>query len=337
MKTRSELMQARQPSWRRLEALLGRAESLRGASRLRPGEIAELGELYRALASDLMTARRDRLGADLERYLDGLAARAHNALHAGARRAGKEGRMLDLLWDFPGAVRRNAKAFALAFALFFGPALVTGLGTYGSESFAARLLGADQMRTFETMYAEAPYGRASSVNAGMTGFYVWNNVGIAFRCFATGILFGLGSIWFLVSNGLFLGGVLGHLTRAGLGENIFTFISAHGPWELIAIVISGAAGLQMGLALVVTGGRTRLGSLQARGPELIRQVAGAAAFLVVAALLEAWVSPAALPMEAKLGLGAGGWVLVAGILALGGRRRPRPPDVAASSAGGPGE
>lgn len=326
MKTREQLLQARRPSWQRLEGLLERAESLRGAGRLPPAEIAELGELYRALASDLMTARRDHLGADLERYLDGLAARAHNAIHASAGRSAGTASPLDLLRDFPGAVRRNLPLVALAHALFYLPALVASLAALTSADFAAGLLGPDQLRNLEAMYAEAPDGRDTAANAQMTGFYVWNNVSIAFRCFATGILFGLGSIWFMVSNGLFLGGALGHLGRVGLSDNILTFVSTHGPWELTAIALSGAAGLQMGLALVLTGGRTRLGSLQTKGPELLRQVAGAAVFLGIAALLEAWVSPSGLPGEAKKILGGVGWVLVFGLLAFGGRARPDPAD-----------
>ena len=45
-------------------------------------------------------------------------------------------------------------------------------------------------------------GRSGDQDAAMAGFYVYNNVGIAFRCFATGILFGLGSLFFLLYNGL---------------------------------------------------------------------------------------------------------------------------------------
>ena len=121
--------------------------------------------------------------------------------------------------------------------------------------------------------------------------------------------------------------VLGHLARTGFGPNIFSFISSHGPWELTAIAISGAAGLQMGWALIATHGRTRLGNLQAHGLELLRQVAGAAAFLTIAAILEAWYSPSGLPNEVKYITGAIGWVAVFSIIGFMGRRRPTPPDV----------
>jgi uncharacterized membrane protein SpoIIM required for sporulation len=179
----------------------------------------------------------------------------------------------------------------------------------------------------EKMYRSAdPSRRDANTDAAMTGFYVHNNVGIAFRCFATGLTFGLGSMFYLLYNGLFIGVIFGHLARVGLGDKIFGFVSTHSPWELTAIVISGAAGIQMGYALVRTFGRTRIGNLQAHGLELLRQVSGAAVLLLIAALLEGNVSPSAIPLEAKYVLGATGWLLVLMLLAFAGRDRPVPAD-----------
>ena len=79
--------------------------------------------------------------------------------------------------------------------------------------------------------------------------------------------------------------------------------------------------------MVITDGRTRLGSLQVHGLELLRQVGGAAAFLLLAALLEAWVSPSSLSISLKYGLGAVGWLLVTVIIVGWGRDRAPPEDV----------
>ena len=325
--TRDELVRQRGQQWKRLVELLRDAEQVSGAKRLGPAGISELATLYRSLASDLMRVRRDKLGADLERHLDNLASRAHNVLYAGTSVAAGM-RVHTLLLDFAPALRRNLRFFLLACFLFFGPGLVAGTAAYTDEAYALAVLSAGQLESMEQMHSKGHKdGRAADASAGMTGFYVFNNVGIAFRCFATGILFGLGPIFFLLYNGLTIGVVLGHLARAGQGENIFSFISTHGPWELTAIVISGAAGLQMGYALVSTHGRTRIGNLRAHVLELLRQVAGAAVFLLIAAVLEAWYSPSSLPPMVKYISGLMGWVLVFGIIARAGRHRPIPEDV----------
>ena len=163
----------------------------------------------------------------------------------------------------------------------------------------------------------------------MTGFYVWNNIGIAFRCFATGVLFGLGSVFFLVYNGLTIGAVAGLVTAAGHGKNLLTFTCTHGAFELTAIVISATAGMVMGYALVDTRGRTRFGSLRARGRDIVYLVMGAALMLAVAALIEGFWSPSGVPARVKWGTAIAAYALVISYLTFAGVRAravaPAPP------------
>lgn len=325
--TREALVQGGRKRWERLADLLRHSTRARGVATLTAPETRELAELYRSLAGDLMRVRRDKLGADLERYLDDLAGRAHNTLYAGST-VGNRFRVRDLLLDFAPALRRAWPFFLLASVLFYGPAIVGGWAAYTDESYALAILSSEQLDQMAEMHGKSdPSQRSVNTDAAMTGFYVWNNVGISFRCFATGLAFGLGSLFYLVFNGLMIGVVFGHLARIGIGPKIFSFVSMHSSWELTAIVISAAAGIQMGFALVRTRGRTRLGNLSAHGMELLRQMTGVATFLVIAALIEGNLSPSSLPKEAKYALGVMGWVMVAAIIAMAGRGRPIPDDV----------
>jgi uncharacterized membrane protein SpoIIM required for sporulation len=158
----------------------------------------------------------------------------------------------------------------------------------------------------------------------MAGFYVYNNVGIAFRCFATGVLFGLGSVFFLVFNGLQIGAVAGLLTASGRGFNLLTFVATHGAFELTAIVIAGTAGLVMGYALVDTGGRRRFDSLRAKARDIVQMVMGAALMLLLAALIEGFWSPSSLPPSVKLSVAAALYLLVGVYLARAGADEPAP-------------
>ena len=214
--------------------------------------------------------------------------------------------------------------------LFYIPGFIAAYAAYTDEGYALAVLSQEQLDAVEAMYkTNVSEGRSVSTNERMTGFYVYNNIGIAFRCFATGILFGLGPLYYLLYNGLMMGVVEGHLARVGVWENLMAFTATHSSWELTAIVISGAAGMQMGWSLVVTHGRTRLGNLQAHGLELLRQLAGVTLFLTIAAILEAWYSPSSLSYTVKYISGAVGWMLVAGLLLGFGRRRTLPEDVQA--------
>jgi uncharacterized membrane protein SpoIIM required for sporulation len=327
--TQDEFVARRKGEWAALDHILTTGAPLH---KLPPADISGFSALYRGVCGDLVHARDVGYTHDLVGYLDSLAGRAHNVLYAAPPY--RLGAAWDLVArDFPRACRRNGRFFALGLALFFVPMFACMVATLVHPEFATLVLPREQLQHMAEMYSEAHTGRDAGTDAGMAGFYVYNNVGIAFRCFATGILFGLGSLFFLIYNGLTIGTVLGHVIVAGHGHNILTFVCTHGTFELTAIGIAGAAGLQMGYALVRTDGRTRLGSLRAQGRDVAIIILGAAIMLFIAAGIEGFWSPSAIPPIIK-------WV-TAGVLAVlltlyfafAGRDRAPPRRVYAGSAG----
>lgn len=282
--------------------------------------IARAAALYRSVAADLMRARAAGYSPELLARLDSLAAGAHAALYDAPPY--RVGAVVDLLArGFPRTVRRYRRFVAFAALLFVLPGVIGFVGALRSRAFALGILPEEAIEQMEQSYSHAPdEGRHAGDNAFMAGFYVYNNVGIAFRCFATGILFGLGSVFFLVYNGLVIGAVGGLVTAAGHGGNLLTFVSTHGAFELTAIVISGAAGMVTGYALIDTGGRTRFGSLRHHAGDIARLVLGAACMLLVAAALEGFWSPSPVPARIKLVVAGVMWVAVMAYLVLAGRR-----------------
>lgn len=316
MKTRDEFVAERSERWAELENLLW------GRGALEPGEVTRrVAALYRALSADVMQVRSLGLGADLRLRLDALAARAHGFLYRAPERHGSA-TLLELLGEFPRAVRRQWP-FVLVAALLFWLPFVLGLGgALGRPGFAERVLPAEMLEEMGAAYAQGfANGRPQGQDAAMAGFYVYNNVGIAFRCFATGITFGVGSLFFLVYNGLTIGTVVGWVITQGHGRNILTFTCSHSPFELTAIVLSGAAGLQIGFSLLDTGGLSRRSSLLRAGRSAIVLVTGSAAFLLIAALLEAFWSPSSAPDDVKWAAAGLLTLLVVSYLALAGRGR----------------
>jgi uncharacterized membrane protein SpoIIM required for sporulation len=306
----------RSPDWQELTSLLAQDAPL---SELSAPRISRAACLYRAVCGDLMRARQSGSSADIVAYLDALTARAHNALY-GARSYALGGALRALQCGFPRAFRKHFRFMVVSALLFVVPLLVGWQGALHSPTFAASVLPLKTLEELSQAYAEGfANGRPEQMDAAMTGFYVDNNVGIAFRCFATGILFGVGSAYYALYNGLFIGTVFGFVQRAGHGRNLLTFVCGHSPFELTALVIAAGAGLCMGAALIRTEGRTRLGSLRRRASDLALLALGAAAMLFVAALIEAFWSPSSLPAQVKFGFSAFGWASVLGFLAFSGR------------------
>jgi uncharacterized membrane protein SpoIIM required for sporulation len=316
--TQDEFVAARKPAWDELDALLAKQRVLH---RLPPLLIGRAAALYREVCADLMRARGAGYSAEVVDLLDALAARACAALYSAPPYR------LSALWEllaygFPQAVRRHARFVALAAALFVLPGLLGFAGALRSRGFAVQIMTEPMVAQMEKSYGDFGHGRGESTDSMMASFYVYNNVGIAFRCFATGILFGLGSIFFLVYNGLLIGVVAGAVSNAGHGRNLFTFVAGHGAFELTAIVISGAAGIAMGYALVATGPRTRWDSLRAKAGDLFRMITGAALMLLVAALVEGFWSPSAILPPVKWGVAILLHLLVFAYLVLAGRSVP---------------
>ena len=279
---------------------------------------------YRRVCHHLALARERRYTAGLIGRLNEMALRGHHALY-GARPGlqRKWGRFL--LSGFPRLVRANWRSVLLASALFYLPFFGLPLAIQKNPEVAYLIQDPQSLAHMEEMYRSGneKFGRkdAADTDVYMFGFYIWNNVRITFQVFASGLLLGLGSIFFLLANGVQGGAVAGHLTRMGLGGNFWSFVITHGAPEMAALVLSGAAGLKLGFALLSPGRKSRLQSLKDAARNGIAIVYGAALMDVLAAFIEAfWSGSALVPAAVKFSVGGSLWALMLAYFLLAGRR-----------------
>jgi uncharacterized membrane protein SpoIIM required for sporulation len=309
--------------WRELEQLLDDVLG-RKKSRERPVAPERLAALYRRACEQLALARARSYPAYLLDRLDRLTADAHQVIYQ-QRELGFRALERIALRDFPRAVRAEAGYVWLATALLAMPALVLGVLVYFQPNLILSLVDVATAAQFEQMYSQSAESIGRTRDAGddwtMFGFYISNNVGVAFQCFASGLAAGLGSIFFLVYNGAQFGGVAGYLTNRGLSSTFYSFVVTHGAFELTAIALSGAAGLKLGHSLLAPGRRTRRASLVAAAKECVVIVYGVTAMLVIAAAFEAfWSSAAWVPHGVKYGVAAFCWFAVLAYFLWQGRR-----------------
>jgi len=316
--TKARFLETRRPVWERFHLLLEKAERSR-VPRFSGEEVSEFSRLFRSLCYDLATVRSHDWGRDLERYLNDLVARGHNNFYRSP--PGRPREVLRFFTEeFPRLLRENIAYFWVALVLFVLPGSICGVVVAHDPSWASRVLPGHMLVMVEDMYSEElPREERGGMEAGMAGFYVHNNVGIAFRCFASGIFFGAGTIFFLIYNSIFIGTITGYLVAHGHSERFFSFVISHGAFELTAIVISGAAGLVIGHSLVHPGLYTRIEALKQRGLVGVKLAIGAGGMLGVAAIVEAFWSPSGAPPLAKYIVGSVFWVLVVLYLSLAGR------------------
>jgi uncharacterized membrane protein SpoIIM required for sporulation len=315
--------------WLRFEAWLDRDEKLRKRhAKPRAADALpdrELPQVYRRICQHLALARDRQYSPELVDRLNQLALRGHTLLYGARTRRGVAHGLAFLLADFPRLVRTERRFIAVAALLFFGPllSLIALLQWY--PDFVHYLHDADALAKFREMYDPANQRlgrRQADDNVAMFGFYIWNNVKIGFQTFATGLAFGLGSLFYLVFNGVVIGAVAGYLTQAGYGAPFWSFVSGHSAFELTAIVISGAAGLRLGLALIAPGLQSRKAALMAAARPAVRLMIGAALMFLAAAFIEAFWSPLTFfPPLTKYVVGAVLWGFVIGYFLFQGRAR----------------
>jgi uncharacterized membrane protein SpoIIM required for sporulation len=283
---------------------------------------AEMPERYRRICHALALAQDRRYSPDLVDRLNLLALRGHHALYENRRRQSR--RVVEFLRaDFPRLVRAEWRVVVAAGLLFFGPLALLIAVLQGYPEFVHYLLSPEQIASFHGMYdpGNKRLGmREADTSLAMFGFYIWNNVRIGFQTFAGGLAFGVGSVWFLGANGVIIGAVAGYLTQVGYSQTFWSFVAGHSSPELLAIVLSGAAGLRLGLALVAPGGLSRKAALMAAAKPAVRLMYGAALMFMFAAFVEAFWSPLTeLPFELKIGAGLAGWALALAYFLLAGR------------------
>ena len=289
-----------------------------------PFAAAEMPERYRRICHQLALAQDRGYSPDLVDRLNRLALRGHHALYANQRR--QSGRAVEfLLAGFPRLVRAEWRVVSAAALVFFGPLLLLIGVLQLYPEFVHYLLEPEQLAQFHSMYdpSNRRLGmREADTSVAMFGFYIWNNVRIGFQTFAGGLAFGVGSIWFLGANGVIIGAVAGYLTQVGYSDTFWSFVAGHSSPELLAIVISGAAGLRLGLALIAPGGVSRKAALVAAAKPAVRLMYGAAIMFMVAAFVEAFWSPLTeFPFQVKVSVGLAGWALALAYFLLAGRGR----------------
>jgi uncharacterized membrane protein SpoIIM required for sporulation len=324
-------VERRQRDWDALDSALRIAQE-RGVRALSREQLSAIAPLYSDVCADLARAEAARHSPPLLDYLQGLTAAAHATLYGRHLHAisggGRRSPVRLALEAFPRAVRRHRVAMVVAFCLFFVPLFGGLLATLADPSFAARVVPEAQLRPMVEAYQHGfSSGRAAGIDVQMAGFYVNNNIGIALRCFATGIAFGIGSAFYLVQNGLATGAMVGYVVAHGAGDNILTFVVGHSSLELGAIVLAGGAGLVLGWSIVAPGDRTRVASLQQAAGSVIVVVFGAATMLALAAAVEGFWSASSISSVVKRVVGGVLFMVVAAYIALAGRRSGNEPAV----------
>jgi len=299
-------LQKRRPYWERIDSLLSRS-GRSGVRALTHSELQELALLYRQTASDLATIREDASSRNLAHYLNQLLGRAHNLIYMG-RRSRPAGIIKFYRETFPQIFRETLPYTVAATAVFWATAAAGLMVTVVNPGFSRYVLGPAMMDTIDKrqMWTHSIVS-AKPMNS---SWIMTNNLTVSLLTFAYGVTAGIGTMFMLAFNGLMFGIICGACWRAGMLDQLMSFVAPHGVIELPAIFIAGGAGLLLAKGLLFPGTLPRRASFAFEGGRAIRLVLGIVPMLIVAGTIEGFVSPTDLAPRWKYALAAGMFVLL---------------------------
>src|SRR3954447_4766711 len=279
--------------WDEFQRLADRAAA-RGLDSFAAHELPEFAARYREVAADLARSRTYGCDETTRARLERLAAAGHNALYREERNTW--GRIWEVLArECPAAIVAARGYVLVAFLCFAAPAAAGYVVLRQDPGLAAEVLPEVMLRRAEAGAGRRAEGKryvdvAAEDRPLMASGIISNNVRVAISCFAGGIFLGVGSLIMLGFNGLAIGASAGHFANTGLLGYLLEFILGHGLLELFAIWVAGAAGFLLGRSVVAPGDLLRSDALVLSGRRAVRMVGGAAVLLVVAGLIEGFVS-----------------------------------------------
>ena len=294
-----------------------------GLDALAASELPDFATRYREVAADLSRARTYGADAGIMGQLERLVASGHSALYRSERQTWA------LIWRFvgyecPGAIVESWRYVLLAFLLFMAPAAGGYALLRDRPELAPELLPDVMLERAEAgaVRTGAKQGYVQVPGADrpvMAASIITNNIRVAFMAFASGAVFGVGSLAVLALNGLSFGAASGYFANMGMLAYLWTFVVGHGFLELFAIWVAGAAGFMLGRAIIAPGELPRKDALVFAGRRAMRMIGAVILFLLIAGTIEGFISSSAWSVQARA-MVSGGSVLFLVIYLLSGAR-----------------
>jgi uncharacterized membrane protein SpoIIM required for sporulation len=276
-----EFVRQNKEKWAEFEALFeSKAKSPR-----------RLSELFVQITDDLAYARTFYGSRSVRVYLNQVSQRVFRKVYRPRKLHIKN---LKAFWmeELPMAFYQSRWNLLIAFAVF---ALAIFIGVFSStqdSTFAKLILGEGYVQMTED-YIEKGDPMAVYKDSRPTKMFVriaLNNLRIDVLIFVAGLLFGIGSLYVILINGIMVGCFQYFFIERGLFAESALTIWQHGTLEMLAMVLAGAAGLSMGRGLAFPGTYTRLQSLRLSASTGIKMMLPAMLMTFVAAFIESWIT-----------------------------------------------
>lgn len=223
-----------------------------------PEDPDELAQRFIHLLDDLSYAKTFYPQSKVTRWVNGMAAEIYQSIYKNSR---PDFSRFSTFWryELPLIFRKYHRYLLFTFVLFvsiIGIALISCLEdpAYAREYFDSRVQFGYYDQTLRNISNGDPFGVYRDENQfSMFMRIAFNNISIAFKLIVYGLLFGVGTLVILWSNGLMLGTFQYIFFSQGVGWESVLVIWIHGTIEILSVVIAGWAGFILGTGWLFPG------------------------------------------------------------------------------------
>lgn len=250
-----------------------------------------LSNLFVQVTDDLSYSRTFYPNRSVRVYLNNLAQQVFQSIYKNKK---EHGNRFAAFWkdELPFIMYQTRKELLVSFIVFV---LSMGIGALSSAydpEFYHLILGDSYIAmTKENIKSGDPMAVYKKMNEiDMFLGITLNNLFVAFYTFILGVLMSIGTLAFILYNGIMVGSFQYFFVEQGLFRESFLTIWMHGTLEISAIIIAGSAGIVMGNGLVFPGTYSRLQSFQVSARRAIKIMLGITPIFVFAAFIEGFLT-----------------------------------------------
>jgi uncharacterized membrane protein SpoIIM required for sporulation len=251
----------------------------------------EMAERFVTLVDDLSYAKTFYPQSKATRWVNGIAAGIYLNIYKNKKEKYSN---LFRFWKYelPFLFKKYHKILLFTFLMFAAFVFIGVFSSIKDESFIRGVLGDGYVdMTEENISKGDPFGVYKSDNPfSMFVRIAMNNTFIAFMMAIGGLLAGVVTLYFMWSNGLMLGCFQYMFFAKGLGIKSVMVIWIHGTLEILALVISSAAGFIIANSLLFPGTFSRWLSLKKGIKDALKIMMVLIPVFITAAFFETYVT-----------------------------------------------
>ncbi|PKM93646.1 MAG: hypothetical protein CVU84_14875 [Firmicutes bacterium HGW-Firmicutes-1] len=285
------------PQWEQLENYIKTIDK-KGYGNLSAKELKDYLNLMKRVSHHLAYSRTHFTGSPLCQYLNDLSVRAHNHLYVVKKSNLKEFSNY-FANGFAKRLKDNKHYIIAAFFIFMFGFILSYILVQNDVQNAGFFLPEEYIQLTDWDLADSEWEEEQFFF--LSSYVTINNIGVSIKAFVYSITAGILTTYILFFNGALLGALTSLVTQNSSHIlNYWALILPHGIIELSAIFISGGAGLKVGKSLLIPGQYKRKDAFIKSAKEAVMLMPGIILMLIMAGLIEGFLTPARLPMLYKL-------------------------------------